>query len=329
MNGDEVHHTVDITGGNYMDFVELDGNHINDYNATWGQRALCVNIPVVNPRYHDSFYNLTNENAYKFYYIEYEGKTCCYLCFDYRTTKYDNGLLDYQGDGVYNDWVIKLIPADGSNATEPSEPVVDPVIDPTEGEVEVNLSVNAEKDVDDYIATKLSIHVRDTTDVEVFIPVPAEYYCNTDDMNIVLSHRLEVEAHGPSATTMNYDIDGHQVTLTVAFELDGVRVSTQGITADVLKYLRTNYQDGLTFEVWNYYKATIDGTETPITRDMLKPILDQATVTFTNDPKWYVNAFAPVDGVKNAWDCTVAPPSTYSVAQTNSGTPNYNVIYTF
>ena len=42
------------------------------------------------------------------------------MCFDYRTKKYDNGQLTFDGDGVYNDWVIKLSPADGSTITIPS-----------------------------------------------------------------------------------------------------------------------------------------------------------------------------------------------------------------
>lgn len=340
MNGDEVHHTVDITGGNFMDFAELTGTHINDYNATWGPRALCVDIPLTSARYHDSFYNLTQENHYRFYVIEYEGKNNLYLCYDYATTKYDNGLLDYQGDGVYNDWVIKIIPADGSEVTVPggSDPNPDPV-DPEQEEynfygkdhVEVNLSVNDKHDEGDWIHTKLSIHVRAVTDVEVFIPVSQDYYCDADDMAIVISHSLELEKYIPQPSTETFTITNDEtaeswtVSATVAFEAGGIRVTTQGMTAELQQYLQGKYGDGLTFEVWNYYNVNA------IDRETLKPYLDQSTVTFTSDPTLYVNAFAALgeDDHKNPWDCTVTPPADYSVYRERTVDPHgdYDVIY--
>ena len=324
MNGDAVHHTQNAVGGNHMDYFMLNGDHVNDYNAHNGPRALCVDIPVVNPTYHETYgtEENTKTDAYKFYYIEYNGKTACYLCFDYRMKKYDNGMCDFKGDGVYNDWVIKLIPADGSDAVAPTDPVIDPIILPTEtgGEVEINLSVNDKKDEGDYIATKLSLHVRDTTDVEVFIPVPAEFYCDADDMNIVLTHEVEM-AYG--STPVTYNVEGTVVTATVTFENGGIRVTTQGITADVLKYLRTTYGDGITFEVWNYFNDSI-------TRETLKPYLDKSTVTFITDTKRYVNAFAIVDGAVNPWDCKVVPTSdAYGAPEKGWGYNNseFNDIY--
>ena len=329
MNDGNVHHTQNTVGGNQMDYAVWGDTHINDYNAHWGPRALCVGIPVVSPTYHDSYgdQDNTKENAYKFYYIEYEGKTNCYLCYDYRMKKYDNGLCDFQGDGVYNDWVIKLIPADGSDVTVPTDDPTEPddpadVDEPTDNEVEVNLSVNDEKEEGDYIATKLSIHVRANTDVEVFIPVPAQYYCDADDMNIVLSHRLEVEAHGPLTETMTYNINGTDVTCTVAFEADGIRVTTGGMSQAVLDYTRETYADGVTFEVWNYFRDII-------TRDELKPYLDAATVSFLSatEPRWYVNAFAKLNDAKNPWDCIVTPTDDYAKDSEHTGDADYNVIY--
>ena len=331
-NGESVHHTATITGGNQMDYLQFGDIHLNDYNAHNGPRALCVGIPVVNPSYHDSWgtEEQTKTNAYRFYYIDVNGKTGLYLCFDYQVKKYDNGQLDFKGDGVFSDWVIKLTPADGSDVTAPGSgsgsgsgetPIVDPADNTNmKGEIEVNLSVNDKKDEGDYIATKLSIHVRDTADVEVIIPVSAEYYCEADDMDIVLSHRLTDEQWADSYQTMTYQVDGHDVTLTVSYTADYIKVATQGITADVLKYLRTNYYDGITFEVWNYYKDNI-------TRAQLKTMLDATTITFTADPGRYVNAFARLNDEQNPWDCKVTPPAAYSEVQKNEGTPNYNVIY--
>jgi len=220
----------------------------------------------------------------------------------------------------------------GDPTDDPTDdPADDPVSNPVEdavinGEVEVNLSVNTEKDYGDYIATKLSIHVREITDVEVFIPVPAEYYCVADDMNIVASHRLEMERYATSQESVTYNINGYDVTLSVLFELNGVRVKSEGMNSEVLQYLRDTYADGLTFEVWNYYKASVDGTT--FTRDQLKPMLDQSTVSFTNDPMRYVNAFAKLNGAKNAWDCIVTPPTVYAVVVEDDGENDYNVVYT-
>ena len=304
-NGSSVHHTATIIGGNQMDYFQIDGVHVNDYNASNGPRALLVDIPMVNPSYHESWGTIDQIkiNAYRYYYIEYNGKTACYLCFDYQVKKWDNGNLDFQGDGVYSDWVIKLTPADGTDAVDPDKKPVDPIVEPTEpglGNIEVNLTVNEEKTTDDYIATKLSIHVRDTSDVEVFIPVSSEYYCDKDDMYIVKSHQYDQYLYNENATSsMTYNINGTDITLTVKYEVGGIRVTTQGINADVLKYLRENYNDGLTFEVWNYFNSTI-------TRPQLKTLLDQSTVTFTANPGTYVNAFAKIadyekDGI-DVWE---------------------------
>ena len=320
MNGASVHHYTDITGGNQMDYFELNNLHVNDYNAHYGPRALCVNIPLVNPRYHESYASLTEENHYRFYVIEYAGKKNLYLCFDYATKKYDNGQLDFGGDGVFSDWVIKIIPADGSEIDPDNpDPDPDPDVDPYDfyayDHVEVNLSVNDKHDEGDWIHTKLSIHIRAVTDVEVFIPVKSEYYCNVDDMNIVISNALDLVKYIPQPTTESFTItnqdngDTYQVSASLSFEPNGIRITTYGMTAELQDYLNKTYGDGLTFEIWNYYN--IDA----IDRENLKPYLDASTVSFTSDPTLFVNAFAPIgeDNHKNPWDCVVTPPAPYSI----------------
>ena len=257
--------------------------------------------------YHNS---TDSKDHYEYIILKIDGSY--YVGFDFYATHPEgqeaNKNMDVERDWVFNDWIVKISPAQILGGT-PVNPNLedDPEVDPAETDadydvahVEVNLSVNDKKDEGDYIATKLSIHVRDTTDVEVFIPVPAEFYCDADDMNIVLTHEVEM-AYGNTLVT--YNINGTIVTATVQFEADGIRVTTNGINADVLKYLRTTYGDGVTFEVWNYYNNTI-------TREDLKPLLDQATVSFVTDPQTYVNAFATLDGTVNPWDCKVTPVST-------------------
>lgn len=327
-NGESVHHYAEITGSGQMDYMKFDDTHINDYNAHWGVRALCVNIPLVNPSYHDSYASLLQENHYRFYVIEFDGKKNLYLCFDYATNKYDNGQLNFPGDGVYDDWVIKIIPADGSEIGGGSTP------DPEDEEdefsfydypnVEVNLALNDKHEEGDWIHTKLSVHVRAVTDVEVFIPMDQAYYCDADDMNIVVSHRLNIEEYIPQSTTEAYTINGTEVKATVTFETGGIRVKVQGMTAGLLQYLQENYGDGLTFEVWNYYNINATNRET------LKPLLDKSTVTFTSAPQYYVNGFGVIgDDQRNPWDCVVTPPTNYSVFEEYTADTYYgfDVVY--
>ena len=294
------------------------------YTAKQGHRLLCLydKIPLTNPSYREEYGPQDNMkyNAYTFYYIEYEGKMCCYLCFDYRMTKPDDngGTYVYNGDGVYDDWVIKITPADGSDIVVPDDDNENeeggneggenttPVVT---DEVEVNFSVNDEMKKDDYIATKLSIHVRANTDVEVFIPVTQQYYCDVDDMAIVYSHKkdLNYQYSNPGESslenvkgyTYTHTIADKEILVTVKYEAEGIRVTTLGVTQEVLDYLQQKYQDGITFEVWNYFNSAIPDPENdketlPVTRAELKTEFDKSIVSFTSTehPTQYVNAFA-------------------------------------
>lgn len=310
---DQNHASHQVNGGNQMDYLVINGEHINNYNASYGPNALIMNLPFKNPTYHDSYGDVdqTKVNSYKIYKITYNGTVGFYLGFDYKTKKNDG--QTYDGDGVYNDWVIKLIPADGITTEEPGDggsttpdtgsgttPGTGGVTTFNNGQIEVNLSINAEKIDGDYIASHLSIHVRDTSDVEVFLPVAAQYYCEADDMAIVLSHSLGAVGYGSIASSkdMNFDVNGNTVKLTVTYEADGIRVTTSGINSNVLKYLRDTYGDGMTFEVWNYYKSNVvDANGTILEafdRAKLKEKLNTANVKFTSDPGQYVNAFGAV-----------------------------------
>lgn len=202
-----------------------------------------------------------------------------YIGMDYGSEKFGTPT-----DGDYSDWVIKLIPAKKSQQE----------VNETNGEVEVNLSVNDEHSTGDYIATKLSVHVRALTDVEVLIPVDKAFYCEADDMNISLSHRELNVVYNTEPQYVEMQIGSTTVTFTVTYEDEGIRITTDGVCKEAIDYCAEHYADGITFEVWNYFKN--------ITREDLKGILDQSTVTFLdNNPKVYVNAFAKI------LDCTYAP----------------------
>ena len=59
------------TGGSPMNYLVINGQHINDYNANWGPDALIMNLPFKNPTYNDSNSDLnqTKGNAFKIYKI--------------------------------------------------------------------------------------------------------------------------------------------------------------------------------------------------------------------------------------------------------------------
>ena len=135
-------------------------------------------------------YHNSTDSKYHYEYIILNIEGSYYIGFDFYAHGTDdypaNKNMDVERDWIFNDWIVKVTPAQkkGEAPTDPdlhedSEPShsvapIDPKLH--EGEIEINLSMNAERDQDDYIFTKLSIHIRDTADVEVFIPVTPEYY---------------------------------------------------------------------------------------------------------------------------------------------------------
>lgn len=181
---------------------------------------------------------------------------------------------------------------------QPEKPEIAPEV---QDHVEVNLSIEDHN----YTQTDshLSIHVRSATDVEVFIPVPAKYYCEADDMAIVEKHFEEMMIHG-GPDRVEYNVGGNIVTLNIEFEEGGIRIWTEGINEAVIEYCREKYDDGITFEVWNYFNEGI-------TKEALRDdYLNHSTVKFLDKlPDAYVNAFNDLwddPETKFEWDCTVS-----------------------
>ena len=294
-----------------------------------------------------------HENLHWYEYIVVQVDGNYYICFDFGCGHPENDVDGNSGKGAehndwdYNDWILKITPAgphqdvwtgeepkdetcdkcphhkhdgkkcpeceegtvcnpeDKGSTDEPTTPEVVEIPD----HVEVNLEVEEHQD---YLATHLSIHVRAVTDVEVFIPVPVDYYVEADDMAIVQKHETDFMVHG-GPIQKQWLINGQVVTLTVTFESNGIRVTTDGINDKVIDYLKEEINDGLTFEVWNYYNADKFGDGMLAARHGLKEMIDgKSTVKFLDkEPSLYVNAFYydDIDGVKtenkNQWDCTV------------------------
>lgn len=217
--------------------------------------------------------------------------------------------------------------------TKAEEELGDVTTTPEEGEevqgyvshndIEINLSLNEKDDEKgvteegeefdkDYISSHFSLHVRVARDVRVRIPVSADLYCPEDDMAIVKKHLEDHYVYGDQDHTLSLNIDGNTVTVKVNYDEAGFTIETDGINEDVIEYLAENYEDGLTFEIWNYYNTTT-------TREQLQDILNGSTVEFIegdDNVDYYVNAFnqlreADEEGnetsrVDNPWDCTVS-----------------------
>lgn len=163
--------------------------------------------------------------------------------------------------------------------------------------VEVNLSVAEHKD--NVNEAKLSIHVRSTSDVTVFIPTSAKYYCPLKDMAIVQSHKENAEVYSTEEHA-EINIDGNKVELSITFAENGITVTTKGMNATVQSTLYKAYGDGLTFEVRNYFNTEVleaDNSTTKLTKNGLKSILDgNTTVSFTHTPNYYGSAYGLLDG---------------------------------
>lgn len=162
--------------------------------------------------------------------------------------------------------------------------------------VEVNLSVNTAKTYADYIATKLSIHVRDVANPTITIPVPAEYYCSVSSVAGVLSHKYASSQYGTTETTLT--IAGNAVKATVTYGETAITVKVEGINQAVLDKLNADYSDGVTFEVWTYYKNSFpkNGSTINVTRTALKEMFDESTISFGEQiPAKYTNAFGAIN----------------------------------
>lgn len=166
-----------------------------------------------------------------------------------------------------------------------ADPTPDPVV--TDANVEANLSVCAVGN-GQYNASKLSLHIRMANDVTVFLPVAASALFDDPTSAVNVFKETQTRTGGWGENSAYFEIDGNKVTATVAYAAEGITVTVTGVNDAVAKYLWEGYEDGLTVEVWNYYNesATLESL-----RDGFNA---GATISFTNEPKRYVNAFAKI-----------------------------------
>lgn len=319
---------------------------IMSYSACEGDRGLCLDIPVNKDiKYYDAD-GKEIAFSYKFMkitlpedriYGENAGKTAIYL------------YMDFDGDGDYLDWIVKLLPGnmkpsnpsgsednsdnnEDNEGDEPGDEEIPTVPETDINEVEVNLSVNDEHDSYDIedLVTKLSIHVKYPHDIRVTIPVPTRFVAEADDMAIIMSHNNLQEVFGTNHRA-EYRIGDNLVELTVEYVIDGemtnIVVTTKGINEEVIAYCKENFNDGINFEIWNYFawneldrEGNWKRMADKIDVNELKQYLNQATIEFdVCDPKreecgdvcpdYYINAFGYDEDSTdiNPRDCYVKP----------------------
>lgn len=223
-----------------------------------------------------------------------------------------NQIITNSPDGWFFDRIIKIIPADGEgnilplpddNFGKDDEDDKPEITLPGEhnckDEVEVNLH-GVEKN-GEYLESHLSIHIRCATDVEIFIPMDMRYVCETDDMDIVMKHEPNHMEHNFEWTLKDSDF---KVSILVVYEEGGIRITTHGVTQEVIDWCQEKCEDGITFEVWNYFNDPEKLEELGISGlsiEELRGYLNQATIRFLDkEPSYYVNAFTDNEG-----DCEV------------------------
>lgn len=117
--------------------------------------------------------------------------------------------------------------------------------------VEVDVHQQEHKDWNEI---KTSIHLRDTVDVEVFIPI--EYQELADDFNIRAGYDYEYVTELKNSKIV---IDGQvfEFEVSIKHEPAGIRITVHP-NKEALIAARNKYDDGITFEVHNYVTPGVD-----------------------------------------------------------------------
>lgn len=182
----------------------------------------------------------------------------------------------------------------------------------------VNVKLEVADDLDEYIAlkhwaegeyraAKLTIEINAPTDVMVFLPVSSKYFCYNSQsaLEIVAEKLKEVEMTLPSSAiesqlemrygdvSMTCLVGDLQAAATVSYgkradDVEGIEVLVTGVTKRMVNYLNSSYGEGLTVEVWCYFKNSLTR------QDMRDAFNRGANVAFSKKPPMYGNVFTYV-----------------------------------
>ncbi len=141
-----------------------------------------------------------------------------------------------EGGAMVNDTIIAPDPEN-----EDSLIVVPDVPEFNDGEVEVDIHQQTH---DSWDEIKTAIHIRDTVDVTVRIPIPEQYLAEQDDFRI-------------RVWTAYYTVgnSSYPITITAIHETEDLIINVSGVTAELLNKAKEETNgDGITVEVCSYYK---------------------------------------------------------------------------
>lgn len=302
-----MHDNIDGTASmEHLQILENSGEWAHVYNFNAGK---CDNEATHNSvLMTDGFNGAKTLNEYssstiqKWCLFVYEGEY--YLGFDFDSKKGDG---EIPGDGIYDDWVVKIIPGVGEQ--KPGDDKGDGDVDgdddgddsgtvePTEKVPEVEVDIH-HQDHKDWNEIKTSIHLRDTVDVRVFIPVDKEYQAVPDDFDIRSGEDFTyLEEETKELVTVKYTIASKEfeVDVQVNHRADGIEILLAGADcAEALRYARGVYGDGVTFEVHSYLYPNLQPAF--IWNDILKkvPIPETSLTRWPSDGSCVTHTYGQV-----------------------------------
>lgn len=254
-----LHDNIDgSTHLNELQIKENNGNytHVNNFNEGKCDNAVTHNSALMTEgfqgaRTHESYGGANVDNWRLFYW---NGNY--YLGIDYMMV---NGSGKIDANGIYDDWIMKIIPGKSETPVVPSNPDSNPTPKPEptvrEGEVEFDIHQQEHKDWNEI---KTSIHVRDTAAVHVFLPIPIESQAVSDDFDIrtgnVYQYVENIEA--------KFEFAGKEFSFPVEINhtATGIDILIDCTTADAkeaLKLARGVFDDGITFEIHSYVNPNV------------------------------------------------------------------------
>ena len=257
-NGAE-HNDIDgSTHLNELQIKENNGNytHVNNFNEGKCENAVTHNSALMTEgfqgaRTHESYGGANIDNWRLFYW---NGNY--YLGIDYMMV---NGSGKIDANGIYDDWIMKIIPGKGETPVVPSTPEPNPAPTPEpivrEGEVEFDIHQQEHKDWNEI---KTSIHVRDTAAVHVFLPIPIESQAVSDDFDIRTGDAYKYVENFEA----KFEFAGKEFSFPVeinhtATGIDILIDCTPAEAKEALKLARGVFDDGITFEIHSYVNPDV------------------------------------------------------------------------
>lgn len=247
--------------------------HVNNFNNGQCNNPATHNATLMTDgfkaaRAHDNYGN-TWVDDWRLYY--WNGNY--YLGLDYKMAK-DDGKID--GDGIYDDWIVKILPGKGETPVVPKGEKDDQGDQGNQddqsnqnnqkalsGEVEFDIHQQEHKDWNEI---KTSIHVRDTAAVHVFLPIPVESQAVADDFDIRGGENYNAQTITYTEqfnATFEFADQKFNFPVEIKHEAAGIDILIDCTTDEAkaaLKLARGVFDDGITFEIHSYVNPNV-GTD--------------------------------------------------------------------